>query len=202
MKKKYCVFVIISILSILAVSLFIFGLYLTGTFQNYFNEREDVTYKYDLKITSNGTKRYNVYLPVPIEIMNNLSVESKMISELKIIEGNATYSIIKTRYGIALNITFIGDIHLKVEGMKKWERWSTEDYDYTIFSMQQKGDIVNGVDIPYWVWINEIGDNETIFIELEAYFGNNEDEKESIIMGEINTNGWQIIYGSEECKVT
>ena len=126
-----------------------------------------------------------------------------MIQEIKIINGNATFTFIETDKGKALNITFNGNIHLKSNGIKKWEKWKDEDYDYNILSLQdirdRKDYYYHGHNnIPHWVWCTGIRNNEIIAINIEAYFGNIHDETKSNITGEISVNGWQIQYGSLE----
>lgn len=194
--------IIISIAIIAIVSLFIFA-YLASQMMH----PQDVTYKYEVEINTNGTREYSIYIPIPIEVRDINIEPSKMIQNIKIISGNATFFIIDTEKGMALNITFKGDVHLKVSGTKKWEKWEDENYDYDILSLQDLSDSDDfdyhgRGDIPYWVWCGGIENNETISINIESNFGNIYDRTSSEVSGKLIQNGWQILYGSELHKVT
>jgi hypothetical protein len=162
-----------------------------------------VEYIYEIELTTNGTNEYTIYLPIPIDIEENQIKVSKMIQEIKIINGNAIFSIINTEKGKALNITFNGNLHLKSNGIKDWEKWKDEEYDYNVLSLQNKSknndyDFHGEGNIQHWVWCNGIKNNATITFNINVYFGNINDQTKAELNGTITKNGWQIFYGSTE----
>jgi hypothetical protein len=201
-KKLASLPIIISILIIISIVVSYYFLILSPLIIR----EDDNKYEYSIRIATNGTNQFTIYVPIPIEIRDDKITISKMVEKIIVIYGNATFSLIETNKGKALNITFKGNCYLRVSGTKKFENWKDEKYDYDILSLQNTSDINDyhkgHDDVPYWIWCNGIENHEIIFIEIQAFFGNNNSQNNSKVEGTITNNDWQILYGSQEHWIT
>ena len=77
------------------------------------NESDITTYCYNIVIISNNSNPYVLILPIPLiraEISPNFGNETKIVSDLSILNGLGNFSLINCEYGKALEIRAIGNI--------------------------------------------------------------------------------------------
>lgn len=105
--------------------------------------KESIKYHYNLQLKSNENQTQFVYFPL---ILTQDLVVSKISEKLEIIKGEGSFSIIETKYGFAFNITFKGDIELRIKDNKFYDTVLIGDTPQLILSM---GDDAND-EYPNW----------------------------------------------------
>lgn len=189
------------------ISVFIIILFLSFNMGCIFDEKndsnlseEELKYLYEIKLNTNESGNYFIYLPIIILDDGNLSKISDLI---QVIEGNCSFSFIDTTYGKAINITsFSKIVYLKISDNKILDDKPEKGIPNIFLSMDNDFD-GNG-DITEWrdsyVQYNSFLFSENISkLNLELYFdvhyspqGFHGDIK---INSEI-LNGWQILNGT------
>ena len=92
--------------------------------------QEKVFYHYNVKIQTNGSNNYTIWLPIPIKSYHNPE-PTKLTNEIMLIEGDAEFQIINTEVGYALQLNSSGNF--EIEAHKEFENPSREIESKYIF---------------------------------------------------------------------
>ena len=161
----------------------------SGCLDNYSNNNENTfSYSFEVNITHEGSKSFEIYIPILItpivtEDDNNISIIMDRIS----IEGNALTEIIDTKYGKALKIIGTGDnaIIAKEEENIPLARFNlVHDSDNDGLTADEHG------DVKYWFYFNT-----SSALSIIIHFSQNSFTSIYINAEISNENGWLLVDG-------
>jgi hypothetical protein len=127
--------------------------------------QEKVIYYYNVEIQTNGTKNYTIYLPIPIKSYFNPK-PTKLMNEIRLIEGNADFKIINTEFGHALQLISSGDF--EIEAHNEFENPTREietDYIFGKLSMPIDDKTVS----PNLIYFNSSSQDHVI-LQMNTYY--------------------------------
>ena len=166
------------------------------------SEYEHIHYLYQIEIISNRSVNYYLYIPIPIKPNGN---SSKILDDLEKINGNGTMNIIKTRYGIAMNVSGNNNLLIKSEGNEILDliEESNSSYFPSIYLSLYSSN--NNSKNSFWIYCykEKRSINITLNIILDIHIRKSTNEwcrKYS----EINNNmklGWQKVESKGSCDV-
>jgi len=156
------------------------------------NPKGKFIFKYTVELNSSGDNRYTVYIPIPT---NDQNFTNLVFNHLKEDSDNIEYSLIKTEFGLALNISAFGNVTLRAEG-------ATYPFPYSILSLRNNTDMKYGNDLTvsnqsYYVYYSKTFISQELAVTIRFECTGKSIDSEAEVSGILIGNGWQTITGYE-----
>jgi hypothetical protein len=158
-------------------------------------------YAYVLEVNTNHTGDYEIYVPIPIVEVANLS--ELLLANLTIPEGNGDHDLIETQYGIVLGV--IGDKNMTLQATALLNYVASKSLLHILSTQVENYPTDKWGDRTYWVYADLSEKIERVLIKVsftaDKIIKNAKGETVRYETGcytqmeGILTPGWQKIHG-------
>ena len=188
MKKKLLILVMVSIILFCLFTVF----YTRSPPSNQSHNTIQTSYEYTIEIIVSQSENYTIYVPVPLVWSDAgphlKEVSDDVVKKLRVVRGNANFSLIDTEKGKALRIT--GNNNTRIEGfsyvptavLRNPLTLSVSNYTW------------NDTFRKYWIYADIDGDDSNLRLSIEFRLVGYYSWEEIKINGNL-ISGWQQVDG-------
>ena len=155
-------------------------------------------YEYTIDIEVNEEGYYSILTPMPVWVQNKSKAEF-IIDNLMVTQGNATFDIIQTIHGLALNITAYDDARIEFSGIYEFLDDGVPKFDMSMINNSYNNN-QNLEDVGHHIMYYQSNTNQNLSASVifdNLYSTNIADYnyQGDISMNSATANHWQTIEG-------